>query len=366
MEKENVKIVSDDIKQILADTIADYEQRTGKTLQPAHIERSIIQSYAYREMLVRQGINHAFLQTFPQFATGLALDLCGEPMGCYRLSDQAAEVTLRFSVSGSHSAIVIPQGTLVGATDSLLFATQTEVRINPTEQYVDVTAICQTKGEIGNGWQIGQVKTLKSELPTNVTVSNIDVSANGIDNESDDDYRKRILLASEAFTTCGSVAAYEYHTRSVSQVISDVVISTPQGGTVKVTVLTKHGLPSAILQEKIRHYISGEKRRPLCDTVIVAAPERKSYRVVANLDLLATVAENEVKAKAETALRTYLSSRTQKLGLDIVPLDIQSVLKVAGVYNVHLASPQLTELTPEQWAECESITININAERKDG
>ena len=366
MKKENVKIVSDDIKQILADTIADYEQRTGKTLQPAHIERSIIQSYAYREMLVRQGINHAFLQTFPQCATGLALDLCGEPMGCYRLSDQAAEVTLRFSVSGSHSAIVIPQGTLVGATDSLLFATQTEVRINPTEQYVDVTAICQTTGESGNGWQIGQVKTLKSELPTDVTVSNIDVSANGIDSESDDDYRKRILLAPEAFTTCGSVAAYEYHTRSVSQVISDVVISTPQGGTVKVTVLTKHGLPSEILQEKIRHYIRGEKRRPLCDTVIVAAPERKSYRVVANLDLLATVAENEVKAKAETALRTYLSSRTQKLGLDIVPLDIQSVLKVAGVYNVHLTSPQLTELTPEQWAECESITININAERKDG
>ena len=148
--------------------------------------------------------------------------------------------------------------------------------------------------------------------------------------------------------------------------ISDVVISTPQGGTVKFTVLSKHGLPSEILQEKIRHYIRGEKRRPLCDTVIVAAPERKSYRVVANLDLLATVAENEVKAKAETALRTYLSSRTQKLGLDIVPLDIQSVLKVAGVYNVHLTSPQLTELTSEQWAECESITININAERKDG
>ena len=100
--------------------------------------------------------------------------------------------------------------------------------------------------------------------------------------------------------------------------------------------------------------------------MIVAAPERKSYRVVANLDLLATVAENEVKVKAETALRTYLSSRTQKLGLDIVPLDIQSVLKVTGVYNVHLVSPTLTEITQEQWAECESITININAERKDG
>lgn len=366
MKKEDVKIVSDDIKQILADTIADYEQRTGKTLQPAHIERSIIQSYAYREVLVRQGINHAFLQTFPQFATGLALDLCGEPMGCYRLSDQAADVTLRFSVAGAHSAVVIPQGTVVGATDNLLFATQTEVRINPTEQYVDVTALCQTTGESGNGWQIGQIKTLKSELPEEITVANIDVSANGITTESDEDYRKRILLAPEAFTTCGSVAAYEYHTRSVSQVISDVAISTPQGGTVKVTVLTKHGLPSAILQGKIRQYLSDEKRRPLCDTVLVAPPERKSYRIVANLDLLATYVENEVKARAETALRTYLSSRTQKLGLDIVPLDIQTVLKVAGVYNVHLTSPQLTELTQAQWAECESITININTGRKDG
>ena len=133
-----------------------------------------------------------------------------------------------------------------------------------------------------------------------------------------------------------------------------------------MTVLTKYGLPSAILQEKIRQYISGEKRRPLCDSVVVAAPVRKSYRIVANLDLLATYAENEVKARAETALRTYLSSRTQKLGLDIVPLDIQAVLKVEGVYNVYLTSPALTELTQEQWAECESITININAGRKDG
>ncbi|VTU07308.1 Baseplate J-like protein [Actinobacillus porcinus] len=37
------------------------------------------------------------------------------------------------------------------------------------------------------------------------------MSDSGIDTESDEDYRKRILLAPEAFTTCGSIAAYEYH-----------------------------------------------------------------------------------------------------------------------------------------------------------
>lgn len=363
---EAIKIINDDVKTVLTETIADYEKRTGKTLQPAHIERSIIQSYAYREQLVRQGINHAFLQTFPQFATGLALDLCGEPMGCYRLSDQPAEVTLRFAVTGEHQTVIIPEGSLVAATDNVVFATETEVRINGTEAYVDVVGICQTTGTVGNGWQVGQVKNLKSQLDVGVTVSNIDVSDNGIDTESDDDYRKRILLAPEAFTTCGSVAAYEYHTRSVSQYIADVDITTPVGGTVQVTVLTKQGLPSPILLNKVKNYISGEKRRPLCDTVIVTSPERVAYSVVANLDLLETSSEIEVKAVAETALRAFISSRTQMLGADIVPLDIQTTLKVAGVYNVTLTSPQLTKLTKQQWAECESITLNINGERQDG
>lgn len=44
---EAIKIIDDDVKTVLAEAIADYEKRTGKILQPAHIERSIIQTYAY-------------------------------------------------------------------------------------------------------------------------------------------------------------------------------------------------------------------------------------------------------------------------------------------------------------------------------
>lgn len=366
MNKDEIKIIADDVRTILAETIADYEQRTGKTLQPAHIERSIIQSYAYREQLVRKGINYAFLQTFPQFATGLALDLCGEMMGCYRLKEQPARCMLRFSITGSHADIYIPQDTQVKATDSLWFSTLTDGRIRSTEQYVEIEAVANLTGNIGNGWQVGQIKTLKTALNHNVTVENMDISAGGISEESDEDYRKRILLAPEAFTTCGSVAAYEYHARSVSQNIADVAISTPEGGTVKVTILTKQGMPSAALLNQVKNYLSGEKRRPLCDSVQVVAPERVGYRIEAHLDLLETYAENEVQQRAETALRHYLSSRTQILGLDIVPLDIQTALKVSGVYNVTLISPALTELNSEQWAECEGIEIVINTERKYG
>ena len=72
-----------------------------------------------------------------------------------------------------------------------------------------------------------------------VKVSNIDVPSGGLVQESDDDYRKRILSAPEAFSTCGSVAAYDYHVRAVSQAIADVNVATPKGGLVRITVLTK-------------------------------------------------------------------------------------------------------------------------------
>lgn len=109
----DITVVPEDVKQILAETIAKYEQDTGKVLQPAHIERLIINVYAFREMLVRKGINEAFRQTFSQTATGIALDLCGETLGCYRLKDKAARCVLRFSVQGEHSSILIPKGTQV-------------------------------------------------------------------------------------------------------------------------------------------------------------------------------------------------------------------------------------------------------------
>lgn len=359
MNKEEVKIVDEDVKAILAEAIADYEKRTGKTLQPAHIERSIIQTYAYREMLVRKGINEAFWQTFPQFATGLALDLCGEIMGCYRLANQPARTTVRFSIEGEHSQINIPKGTQIAVNENLYFSTLVDVFIRATEQYVDIEAQANLSGSIGNGWEAGRLKTLKTAFNVPLKVSNLDETAGGIDTESDDDYRKRILLAPEAFTTCGTKAAYEYHTRSVSQYISDVAVLTPDGGQVEIVVLTKNGLPTPALLKQIQDYVADEKRRTLCDSVRVVAATEVSYQIEATLDLFANVVdEKTVIHQAEQAIRYYLSSRYE-LGLDVIPLAIASILRVDGVYNVHLTKPSLTEISEREWANCTAIRLNV-------
>ncbi|QIW15862.1 phage baseplate protein [Pasteurellaceae bacterium RH1A] len=371
MQIENrfdLTVVSEDVKAILAEAISDYEARTGKVLQPAHIERLIINTYAYRELLVRKGINEAFRQTFPQTATGLALDLCGEPLGCYRLQDKPARTILRFSVKGEHTSIVIPKGTRVAVSDELEFLTLNDDVITPLIAYVDIEAACNKVGEIGNGWEVGRVKSLKSRLQTSSTVEvkNIDVSSGGLSEEADDDYRKRILAAPEAFSTCGSIAAYDYHVRAVSQAIADVKVTNPRGGLVRIAVLTKTGLPDSRLLSDIRDHISGEIRRPLCDSVEVISPTQRNYRIEARLTLLEGYREDLVKAQARDALQNYLADKTKVLGKDIVPSAIIAALRVDGVYDVNLIQPAKTVVAENEWANCTAIAIEVEEVRNHG
>ncbi|OOF53997.1 phage baseplate protein [Rodentibacter genomosp. 2] len=368
MNRFDVKAVDDNVEIILRDAIADYEKRTGKVLQPAQIERLLINVYAFRESLARQGINEAFRQTFPQYATGLALDLCGETFGCYRLLDKPARTLLRFSVQGEHPSIFIPKGTRVAATDNVEFITLNDDVITPLIAYVEIEAECNQTGEVGNGWELGRVKTLKSAVNFDgeITITNIDVSSGGLAREEDDAYRKRILAAPEAFTTCGSIAAYDYHTRAVSQAIADVNVSNPRGGLVRIAVLTKTGLPDTRLLNDIKAYLNPERRRPLCDTVEVIAPTRRNYQITATLTLLDGYREDIVKTQARNALQLYLSDKTKKLGVDIVPSAIISALRVEGVYDVNLISPAKTVISETEWANCTAINIDVNPERSNG
>lgn len=368
MNRHEVKAVDDNVERILRDAIADYEKRTGKVLQPAQIERLLINVYAYRESLARQGINEAFRQTFPQYATGLALDLCGETFGCYRLLDKPARTILRFSISGEHPSVLIPKGTRVAVTDEIEFITLNDDVITPLISYVEIEAACNKTGTIGNGWELGRVKTLKSAVNFDgeITVTNIDISSGGLAREDDEAYRKRILAAPEAFTTCGSIAAYDYHTRAVSQEIADVNVSNPRGGLVRIAVLTKTGLPDTRLLNDIKAYISPERRRPLCDTVEVIAPTQLNYQINATLTLLDGYREDIVKTKARDALQLYLSDKTKKLGIDVVPSAIISALRVEGVYDVNLISPAKIVINETEWANCTAINVEVAPERSHG
>ena len=375
LKREEVKIVDDDLAQTLAATIADYEQRAGKVLQPAHIERLLINTFAYREHLLRQQVNEAYRQQHPRFATGLMLDLCGDDVSTPRLQAQPALTTLRFTtVLSGLEQIAVPKGTRVNVGQTGFVTTEAAL-LTAAQSSAEVAAECTETGTVGNGWSVGQINSLAERLhPTiDVAVSNTTVSAGGVEIEGDEAYRERVLLAPESFSVAGPVGAYQYWARQASPAVVDVHVANdtdgggqPIGGRVAVTVLAKDGLPNAELIGKIQAALSAEKRRPLCDTVVVKAPTAVDYTLDAELTLFTGTDARTAKAAAEQAWAVYEAVRRSRLGLDIVPLDIQTALKVAGVYNVVLHNLPLTVVKPDQWARCTSTTIRIAAQTAEG
>ena len=374
LNRADVKAVNDSPEAVLAEMIADYEQRTGKTLQAAHIERLLINSFAYRETLLRQQVNEAYRQQHPRFAAGLMLDICGDDVNTPRLEASTARCTLRFTANQFTDEVIIPIGTLVSVGD-VAFSTIEQGSLSTARPQIDLQAVCTETGTRGNGWSVGQINSLQTTLTgaRQISAQNITVPTGGSETESDDAYRERVLLAPESFSVAGSVGAYQYWARAVSPVICDVHVANALdssgaeiGGTVAVSILTKTGLPSQELISQVLAELSGEKKRPLCDTVVVNAPEVVDYRLNAELVLFTGANALEVKAQAQQAWASYETQRREKLGGDIVPLDMMNVLKVAGVYNVVLHEPSLRVIKQNQWARCTSVNLTIARDRQDG
>ena len=376
INRADVKVIDDNLDTTLADTIRDYETRADKTLRPAHIERLLINTFAYRETLARQQVNEAYRQQHARFATGLMLDLCGDDVATPRLSAQAAMTTLRFAtpdISGA-TTISVPKGTRAQVGE-LVFATAESGVLKASQKTVDLLAVCATVGVVGNGWAAGQINNLLDKLHAtiSVTVSNITVPSGGVEDEEDDAYRERILLAPESFSIGGTVGAYKYFARQFSPVICDVETSNDKdvngndiGGTVVVSVLTKDGLPGTELLTQLEKSFQSERMRILCDKPSARAPQIVNYALNAELTLYTGANELETIAAAKAAWTAYEAQRRLKLGGDIVPLDIQTVLKVDGVYNVTLKNLNLTVLNRTQWPRCTSVTITASEVQQDG
>src|SRR5579859_8081424 len=88
---------------ILADMIAEFEAAAGRVLQPAQVERLLINLYAYRESLVRNAIQYAGQQNLLAYAAFPMLDYLGQLLSVTRLPAQGSSTTLEFTLADALS-----------------------------------------------------------------------------------------------------------------------------------------------------------------------------------------------------------------------------------------------------------------------
>ena len=365
-----------DPQAITAEMVASYEAMTGKTLQPAQVERLIVDLFAYRESLVRIGIQEAAKQNLVAFARAPMLDYLGELVGVYRLAEKTARADVRVVFAQPlATALEIPAGTRFEASGIQFQSTGKQVvAVGSVEVDVPVEAV--ESGVTGNGFLAGQINALVDDLGVDVaSVANIGMTFGGSEAESDDRLRERIRLAPEAFTVAGSFGAYRHHALSAHQDIVDVAVMGPDliladgllvsrndipPGVVCLFPLAKTGLPPQVILDAVAVTCTADKVRPLTDLVEVRVPVEAPFAIVARLTLYRDQEAAPVLAAARAAADTYVAKQQAKLGRDVVPSQIVAALSVPGVYRVELESPaNLIQVPMEGWAHCTGIDIQF-------
>ena len=374
-----------DPEAITADLVARYEYLSGKTLYPAQVERLLIDLIAYAKTMTHIGIQEAGKQNLVRFARAPMLDYLGELVRTPRLFAGSAKTMLRFSIPASLSMdVTMPGGTLVDSSDGkVTFATDAAATLAAGALFVDVAASCTTAGIVGNGWQLGQINALASDVgDVVVSVVNTTVSADGADDEVDDLYRIRVMEGTEAYSVAGPRAAYRFHAMSAHQDIIDVgivgpelvlangrIVSTNQvpPGAVFVYPLVKTGVPDENILSLVQLRLSDEKVRPLCDFPQVYPITPVDYAIDAALWILDTSAETSTSlnktvavANARKAVQDHAAYLSAGVGRDVVVNDFIAKLKVSGVYDVSLPSlPGNLVLGGHQWARCTGINVYV-------
>ncbi|WCM29193.1 baseplate J/gp47 family protein [Sphingomonas sp. QA11] len=190
--------------------------------------------------------------------------------------------------------------------------------------------------------------------------------ANGIDPtyESDDALRLRIQLAPESFTVAGPEAAYRFHAMSADATIRDVSATSPQPGQVLITLLSRLGDGTADADQidavaDMLGVVSGNRRRPLGDQVIVQSADIVEYQIEARLRLYSGPDEVLVLAASQLAVNAWLAD-SGMLGVDATRALINAAVVVPGVMNVELVHPPADVVVDRtQSAKCVGVQISV-------
>lgn len=177
--------------------------------------------------------------------------------------------------------------------------------------------------------------------------------------EKDAEFKARIQLAPEAFSTAGPVGAYVFHAKAASPDVIDVYVpevTEETAGQVDVYVLTADGADTAAIISSIEVKLSDDKR-PLNDFVSVLPAVRVDYAIEATLSISDGPDSAVVIAAAEVSAQAYINSRL-KFGKAIYRIALAAALVVPGVENAELTEPAADIIiAPNTVARLTSISV---------
>lgn len=267
--------------------------------RPAALEKA--------ELMV--AFNDAIQIFFPEWSYSGWLDKHAARVGLSRKAAQAAETTLEITgVTGT----ILPAGFLFATpktaiSENIEFAVVESVTIS-TEGTASPLVRCTETGTIGNV-PASSITLMSSPIGGVASITNPKAATGGIETESDDALRERIMERerSNESSYVGNDNDYKRWAKEVDGVGSVVVVPEWMGkgtGTVKLIVMDANGSPanSTILTAVYNHIISPDDRdsrlAPIEAILTVTTAEPISITISANVIL-------EEGVELETVLAAY-------------------------------------------------------------
>jgi phage-related baseplate assembly protein len=376
---------------ILAQMLAEFQANnpTFTALLESDPAYAILETAAYREMLLRQRVNSAALAVMVQYATGSDLDNLAANFGLVR------EGTPASATIGSGDAAVAFMAATGGQAGNAITVTFIAANGPFANLAVNVvgTAISVILGSDVNGSPNSTAAQIAAAVNGTAAASALVVAslpgagtslgaaaalttlAGGVD-ETDQSLQNRVLLAPESYTCAGPKGQYEALAMDVAGVADVMVLgknddNTIAAGTVVLVVMgsAANGVladpdtatdgeegESPVLAA-VRAALSADDVRPLNDTVHVQAAAQVTFAIVAEIYTYAGPDPTTVLANAQAAAQAYVNQR-QAVGSSVPLSGIIAALSVAGVQRVVVSSPATdTAVTSYQFPYCTGITL---------
>lgn len=365
---DEINFVETDAEVINADLISKFEEYLGETLDAGDERRIFLQGFAYVLADQLNHINETGRSNLLRYALGSELDAIGDLFHNARLTAQKATTKLVFTLSESQStSIIVPKGTRATPDGKLFFATDSEIVFNAktTELSKEVSATATEAGVSHNDWDVGTINVLVDTIPYVASVSNTTVPGGGSDVETDEDYRERLRESPFSFSVAGPANAYKAIAMAVSADISDVAVHSPSAGVVEIAVVKDGGeIPSEDdeILSLILEACSAKNVRPLTDYVQVVP----AAAVTVNVNVTYYVANGDTSAKSaiESAVEDYVAWQTEKIGRDINPDKLNTLLFGAGAARVVIAEPAYQSLAENEIAQIGAVTVTYGGSIK--
>lgn len=282
-------------------------------------------------------LNQVQLAAYVQTATGQALDYLAVIAGLTRYPASAA---VRLGIFDMAVPIGSRYSTINGA-DSINFqATAATTGETEGDYYFQLTA--ETPGSIGNEYT-GPILPITA-IPGLNSAQITDILVPGDDEESDEDFRARIIEALNDRPFGGNIASYRTYIMAIDGVGAVQVYPTWNGGgTVKCSVLGADFLPaSPTLVENVQNAVDpppnqglGLGTAPIGAQVTVVAPEELTVNVSATLQLASGYAIGQVQTPIQQAIENYMLSVRQEWA---TPVNTTSVEYQANVYVARIVA----------------------------